>query len=1166
MASNVLPLFWTLASSNKETRLNASASLISSLENFQQSYKDNVGSSKGKQANGADEENESEEISEDEESGVEVDVSDDEDQKDAIALKLDKQLSSNNSEDVVYSVKRLVRGLGSSRESSRLGFAVALTELISRIPTVTVPQVFSLIMRSSQFSKNMQGTEERDMMFARLFGMVSLVQSKALFLSTASKETFQNVVAQFFKLGSYKAWMRESAWWALIEAVQGLLQSEVSWKKEAVKEVTELAFEEKGWTQEKVALILILENSNDDLDWKSCFAPTFKHVPLLNGHNLITLGRILKEATSEEEGVTASATGMWKPQLHFVWNIIMERYFSETGVSSSKSEAPFQDFFRVVVDESLFSNTASPQRRYWGLQVFERALPLLSPSHMPLIFTPNFMRCWMNNLSSSDRYLHKAAFQIARLVQDIAKSNPKVGFTLLSQLVGKHGKLDFDKVTKTKTVEGIMGNLNEEGVKDFVDFLKGTIIGTSQGDSDTTKLDERRLWALNQLLALCKNGSVPKNDACISSMLDFLLVHGFFFIKHANKKCGISAIHNIPRPSLGEVVAQGCRSKFFGCVVELSTAAVPRRVADEEPRQQGCDASGKTWLRRAVTTISSLEQDKKHLEVITDADDEIKSLRSSALEILSSLTKLKREKKSLAKAFDILISFFILQTYDETDDSLDNLEDITTAAQQYLGVGDADVDVEAINLLLDVLISLLDKGSSDLRSLANLVFGMISGDLNRSSMEHLAAQLERSAAEAAAEEFEQEHNEDDGIDSEDDGQESGDESQEADEEEEDEEEDDDDDNEMCDVDPVFRARVAEALQVSEMGIDESEDGDDLEEEDLWDDEQMIQVDEQLTKIFKERAAGTNKKDSKYILTESIHFKNRILDFYDTYVKRQTTNPLVLDGVLALLKFIRIAGVSEAEVANKAAGILRGKFSKPKDIPSTADINIASQILQEIHTMIKKAHSTDFSNLSNLCSLYVSRTIEASSKSSKSPVVEVYRSTLKDFMTRKASLVHPPIILEFVKRFPIRAFELYPDLISYVSPGAAVNAFRQLQGYAALQNLAQRLAEISQSVALADITSFVHKASDSVFTTLITASDASSESKEAWNAQKLKDVVKFALQLARNSKILNISWDIEKVERVGKKLRSGERTKDMKGVHSMWMQLEGILRDRNVKVR
>jgi hypothetical protein len=34
-----------------------------------------------------------------------------------------------SSEDVPYSLKRLVRGLASPRESSRIGFAVALTEV-----------------------------------------------------------------------------------------------------------------------------------------------------------------------------------------------------------------------------------------------------------------------------------------------------------------------------------------------------------------------------------------------------------------------------------------------------------------------------------------------------------------------------------------------------------------------------------------------------------------------------------------------------------------------------------------------------------------------------------------------------------------------------------------------------------------------------------------------------------------------------------------------------------------------------------------------------------------------------------------------------------------------------------------------------------------------------
>jgi len=99
---------------------------------------------------------------------------------------------------------------------------------------------------------------------------------------------------------------------------------------------------------------------------------------------------------------------------------------------------------------------------------------------VPQLFTLNFMRCWMNNLSSPDRYLHKVAVQVARRVQDVVKSNPSVGFALLATLVGKHGWPDFDRVTKTKTVETIMGSLNAKGVTEYVEYLEKVITTTEE--------------------------------------------------------------------------------------------------------------------------------------------------------------------------------------------------------------------------------------------------------------------------------------------------------------------------------------------------------------------------------------------------------------------------------------------------------------------------------------------------------------------------------------------------------------------------------------------------------------------------------------------------------------------------------------------------------------
>ncbi len=142
MANNVLPLFWNLSSTTKKDRLDASEQLISSLEKFQSEFLATHSTVNGNEEAGDDQSSD-----DDDESGVEVgDDDDDEDmevgsskevngeeneEEIARIRRMDRQFDSNNSEDVKYSIKRLIRGLGSSRDSSRLGFAVALTEVSS---------------------------------------------------------------------------------------------------------------------------------------------------------------------------------------------------------------------------------------------------------------------------------------------------------------------------------------------------------------------------------------------------------------------------------------------------------------------------------------------------------------------------------------------------------------------------------------------------------------------------------------------------------------------------------------------------------------------------------------------------------------------------------------------------------------------------------------------------------------------------------------------------------------------------------------------------------------------------------------------------------------------------------------------------------------------------
>ena len=102
--TTTLPLFWDLSSASKKDRINASVKLVGALEQFQAKF---VPPSPAPGTSG----------------------SDDDDDEDEGALKSD-ELNLQNAQDVSYSIRRLIRGLASPRESSRLGFAVALTEVV----------------------------------------------------------------------------------------------------------------------------------------------------------------------------------------------------------------------------------------------------------------------------------------------------------------------------------------------------------------------------------------------------------------------------------------------------------------------------------------------------------------------------------------------------------------------------------------------------------------------------------------------------------------------------------------------------------------------------------------------------------------------------------------------------------------------------------------------------------------------------------------------------------------------------------------------------------------------------------------------------------------------------------------------------------------------------
>lgn len=64
-------------------------------------------------------------------------------------------------------------------------------------------------------------------------------------------------------------------------------------------------------------------------------------------------------------------------------------------------------------------------------------------------------------------------------MQAIANKHPAIGFTLVLQLVGRHGSKQFDRITRTKTVEGLITSANVDGVKGYIKFLQTQLLEES---------------------------------------------------------------------------------------------------------------------------------------------------------------------------------------------------------------------------------------------------------------------------------------------------------------------------------------------------------------------------------------------------------------------------------------------------------------------------------------------------------------------------------------------------------------------------------------------------------------------------------------------------------------------------------------------------------------
>nr|GEU41031.1 myb-binding protein 1A [Tanacetum cinerariifolium] len=129
-----------------------------------------------------------------------------------LKLEAEKDDGLNNcAPSVRYAVRRLIRGVSSSRECARQGFALGLTMLVGAVSNIAIDSLLKLIVDLLEVSSSMKGQEIKDCLLGRLFAYGALARSGRLEQSLSDSELVKEFTSSVISLAAKKRYLQEPA-------------------------------------------------------------------------------------------------------------------------------------------------------------------------------------------------------------------------------------------------------------------------------------------------------------------------------------------------------------------------------------------------------------------------------------------------------------------------------------------------------------------------------------------------------------------------------------------------------------------------------------------------------------------------------------------------------------------------------------------------------------------------------------------------------------------------------------------------------------------------------------------------------------------------------------------------------------------------------------------
>ncbi|WPH00533.1 Hypothetical protein R9X50_00336200 [Acrodontium crateriforme] len=939
-------------------------------------------------------------------------------------LKILSKKSPSQTQQVDGALTRLIKGLCSGRKAARLGFSVALSEVLrlafdlaynGDATEFRLGNVTEKVAKLTQVEGNVSGQEKREHSLGQRFAFQAILQSNVVSLKGLSDNDWEDLLSRIADLATQKPWLRTECGAMLYEYLSTADGKRVG-KKQVQMIVKCLQQRNLLKTPEGVAIWLLLSERFPKAELPK--GVWDENDPLCSSERT-RLKKVLHGTMNENEDGPGGQTGSRQAQPSFAWKVIFSQLYT-------RKQQAFESFWDEAVENGLFSASSSTERKAMGLQIVSIALATAPTSLLKSVLRRNIVHCIINQRADTGRYLFEAAKVTLNQVVVRAKAdqNPNAGKILVGALFDVGG-MNFDHSTKTKTIETILHQAEGLALVQIVSFLQSIII--SPGSTESKEIETRRRSAADLLLTLFRSHQEPAqlftegSGLQLMPWLDALLASLVTLAYCEHESTATSPVLTSATVSLLRTRLSSCLGSILQHSVEGSISAVAFILKKLRSSQTFLQSSGSKETRKA------LKQANKQFD---DAGKVAKSDTGA--------------KKSTAQAYQLLFGLSILQVYNEEPEAAELLEDLGASYSAWQQGGDAT------SMVIEILLSFIAKPSALFRKLGEQVFSTFSAELTPESMQSLLDILTQKESlsgqqelfkngeepEANGDEIDEDDEEDDdagdAIDVEDEsdvelvngeimsgpGAEGSDDEDEEDEDDEssesdssadsDEDDEEDEDENEEDEETIFDRKLAEALGTAGMENDSDDDGSDM------DDDQMMELEPHLASIFRERSKQTGKKqESKDAKENIINFKNRVLDLLNIYVKRQHDNVLALDLVHPLTMVVRTT--TSKPTAEKAFAVLKQYFescNKSKNLPVLEDEEAGLKLLEVLHAEMKLDGSKLHANACSRASLFLSKVLVAMDAEHFKKIASMYAELQSEWYLDAKSKVQGSIFTEW----------------------------------------------------------------------------------------------------------------------------------------------------------